>query len=188
MEFGNRLLENNSQSTQKNYDDFCAFIQDLLNSLPHGFTRSRTDLPWLSRDLKRKCAKKRRLYNRAKKSSKSRHDHHWGIYKAFADVLKKELRQAHWKHVNKILLAAEEEKNPKPFWNYVKSQSQDNVGVAPLKSEDKLHTEAADKARILSSQFKSVFTKDNDPASKNTAPSGPSYPPMEKFSITEVGV
>ena len=125
------------------------------------------------------------MYNKAKRYKQTRH---WDIYKEYAKVLKKELRQAHWQHINKILLAAEEDSNPKPFWNYIRSQNQDNIGVAPLKSKGRLHTDANDRAKILSDQFKSVFTRDLDPASKDTAPSGPSYPQMPSFNITEVGV
>ena len=153
--------------------------------VPHGFTRTRTDVPWLTRELKRKCVRKRRMYNKAKRSKQTIH---WDIYKEYAKALKKGLRQAHWQHINTILLAAEEDSNPKPFWNYIRSQNQDNIGLAPLTSKGRLHTDANDRAKILSDQFKSVFTRDLDPASKDTAPSGPSYPQMPSFNITEAGV
>ena len=153
--------------------------------VPHGFTRTRTDVPWLTRELKHKCGRKRRMYNKAKRSKQTIH---CDIYKEYAKALKKELRQAHWQHINTILLAAEEDSNPKPFWNYIQSQNQDNIEVAPLKSKGRLHTDANDRAKILSDQFKSVFIRDLDPASKDTAPSGPSYPQMPSFNITEAGV
>ena len=60
--------------------------------------------------------------------------------------------------------------------------------MAPLKSKGHLHTDANDRAKILSDQFKSAFTRDLEPASKDTAPYGPSYPQMPSFNITEVGV
>ena len=49
--------------------------------------------------------------------------------------------------------------NSKPFWKYIKAQKNDNVGVSPLKSQGKLHSEGKDKAEILINQFSSVFTK-----------------------------
>jgi len=125
------------------------------------------------------------MFNRARKSGQ---DQHWEQYKAFASDLKKQLRQAHWRHINNILLEAENNDNPKPFWNYIKSQSQDNVGVAPLKHQGRLFSSAQDRAKILSQQFKSVFTRDHDSADRHTAPLGPNYPSMAPFTITEEGV
>ena len=125
------------------------------------------------------------MYNRAKKTQKQQH---WDRYEDFAGSLKKELRQAHWQHLNKILLTAEEAKNTKPFWSYVRSQSQDNVGVSPLKLNGQLHSGAQDRANILSDLFKSVYTRDSDSATKNTKPSGHVYPTMASFNITEAGV
>ena len=134
------FLNQNQKTVQDNYTTFCDHIQSMLDSyIPHGFTKTRTDIPWLTRELKLKCGRKRRMYNKAKRSKQTRH---WDIYKEYAKVLKKELRQAHWQRINKILLAAEEDSNPKPFWNYIRSQNQDNIGVAPLKSKGRLHTDA----------------------------------------------
>ena len=41
----------------------------------------------------------------------------------------------------------------KNLWRYLKSQKQDNVGVAPLKNNSTLATDAAEKANILNHQF-----------------------------------
>ena len=186
--WADKLIEDckhQTYSVQDLYTKFCTHIKDMLNKhVPQGLTRTRSDVPWLTRDLKRMCRKKRRFYNRAKKTGQTRH---WSIYKECADKVKKDLRKAHWQHINNILLAAENDKNPKPFWNYIKSQNQDSTGVAPLKSNNQLYSGAYDRASILSKQFKSVFTKDNA-ESKNTAPYGPNYPCMSEFTITEFGV
>ncbi|RUS79398.1 hypothetical protein EGW08_012836 [Elysia chlorotica] len=71
---------------------------------------------------------------------------------------------------------------------FLDSQSQDNIGVAPLKHKGRLHTLAEDRAKILSDQFKSVYTKDHDSVDKDAAPFGPNYPAMAQFAITEAGV
>ena len=57
-----------------------------------------------------------------------------------------------------------EQGSNKPFYQYVKSQKQDNQGVSALrdKATGQLHSDPADKARLLSEQFKSVFTR-SDP-------------------------
>ena len=187
--WANSIIENSNDTNstvQDQYSIFCKHIQDMLNKhVPHGFTRTRTDVPWLTRELKQRCRLKRRLYNKAKKHKDPQQ---WAKYKQCADMVKKELRKAHWQHINKILLAAETENNPKPFWSFIKSQNQDTTGVAPLKHKNQLFSGATDRASILSNQFKSVFTKDDNSELKHTAPYGPSYPEMEPFNITQHGV
>ena len=48
--------------------------------------------------------------------------------------------------------------NTKPFWRYIKSKKQDNVGVSPLLKDGKLEVDSKPKAEILLSQFSSVFS------------------------------
>ena len=62
--------------------------------------------------------------------------------------------------MNGILKDGLEQGNNKPFYQYVKSQQQDSQGVAPLreKASGQLYSDASSKARLLSEQFKSVFT------------------------------
>ena len=68
--------------------------------------------------------------------------------------------------------------NSKPFWKYVKSRKQDNIGVAPLTEKGKLVSHSKEKAQILIKQFSSVCTRgsvDNMPEThinlKSTIPS-----------------
>ena len=53
-----------------------------------------------------------------------------------------------------------ETKDSKQFWRYIKSQQQENTGVAPLKCGGLLHSDSDIKAHILNEQFSSVFTED----------------------------
>ena len=55
-----------------------------------------------------------------------------------------------------------ENNNPKPFWKYIKSRKQDNIGVAPLKTNGQLVNDSKGKAEILMRQFKSVFTREQN--------------------------
>lgn len=41
--------------------------------------------------------------------------------------------------------------NSKPFWKYVKSRKQDNIGVSPLKSNGQLVNDSKAKADITNS-------------------------------------
>ena len=41
-------------------------------------------------------------------------------------------------YINSAILEGMEKNNTKPFWKYVKSRKQDNIGVSPQKNEDTL--------------------------------------------------
>ena len=60
-----------------------------------------------------------------------------------------------------------ENKNTKPFWKYVKSKRQDNIGVSPLKSKGHLLCDGKSKAEALVDQFSSVFTRINNTVMPN---------------------
>ena len=53
-----------------------------------------------------------------------------------------------------------EKNNTKPFWKYVKSRKQDNIGVAPRKERGHLINNSKKKAQILIKQFSSLFTRE----------------------------
>ena len=98
------------------------------------------------------------------------------------------LKQAHWKYINDILCTSLEEGNSKPFFRYVKSKREDNVGVSPLKENGTLHSTPSKKCEILAEQFRSVFTNDkNDPLSGERL-HGPSYPPIGELVVRDEGV
>ena len=77
--------------------------------------------------------------------------------------------------------------NVKPFYGYVKSQQQDSQGVSPLRERGQLFSDAPSKARILSEQFKSVFTRDN-PDVEDTRLRGPDLPDIRPLNISPQGV
>ena len=77
-----------------------------------------------------------------------------------------------------------EEKNSKKFWNYVKSRKTYNIGVQPLKSNGKLHSEDTSKAEILNNQFKSVFTTDTEDPPTLTS----NYPAIDNLYICKKGI
>jgi histone H3/H4 len=110
-------------------------------------------IPWLNRSLKRMFRRKARLHKHAKRTGNLKE------YRHFQKECKRQFRKAEWDHINNIISEGVENNNSKPFWNYMKSKKQDNIGVAPLKRSGGLTNESKEKAEILSNQFKSVFTK-----------------------------
>ncbi|WAR10781.1 hypothetical protein MAR_035857, partial [Mya arenaria] len=89
----------------------------------------------------------------------------WSRFRQYQKECKRELRMAEWDNVNKIIQEGMDKHNTKPFWNYIKSKKQDNIGVAPLKKKGNLLSDAKGKVEILIEQFQSVFTKSNVTAS-----------------------
>ena len=68
----------------------------------------------------------------------------------------------------------------------MKSQKNENTGIAPLKSEGALHSEPTKKANILNTQFQPVFTSESN---INIPHKGPSpYPVMSNITITVQGI
>ena len=63
----------------------------------------------------------------------------------------------------------------------------DNVGVAPIKSEGKLHSDPTDKANLLNQQFKSVFIQE-DTSSKKPKLDIPPFPWIDNLRIDTAGV
>ena len=129
------------------------------------------------------CRRKQRLYNKVKRSHRSRH---WDCFRAFKRDTLRALRKARWSYINNILQLSLEDNDSRPFWKYIKAQRQDNIGVTALKNKGQLHTDNRVKDEISNKQFKSVFAKEDK--SKIPRLSGPAYPPISELSIENIGV
>ena len=69
------------------------------------------------------------------------------------------MRKAVWEYINNTITQGLQTNNSKPFWKYIKSRKQDNIGVAPLKKNGSLVCDSKEKTEILLDQFQSVFTR-----------------------------
>ena len=175
-----------SKSLDENYTAIEGHLKKMLDDyVPSRYTRTRTDLPWLSPELKKECRRKQRLYNKARKTGKPED---MKKYKEAQKITQKAFKQSRWRYINGLLQTGMDEGNCKPFWTYIRSQKQDNLGVSPLKKDGQLHPDHASKCEILADQFRSVFTKDSDDPHRNTRLFGPAYPPIHDLSISVVRV
>ncbi len=183
--FQTRFLETfNSNTVNENWLALKDFINKLIEEhIPTRTTTTRYNLPWLNASIKRATNKKKRLYKKARKSGK---ESDWAKYRTCKKETLQALRRARWQYINDILVEGMEENNNKPFWRYIKSQKQENIGVAPLKSGGKLENNSVEKAELLNTQFRSVFTAED----KSFIPSmaDPQTPGIEPLSITCDGV
>ena len=78
------------------------------------------------------------------------------------------MRKAEWEYINNTITHALQTNNSKPFWKYIKSRKQDNIGVASL------------------DQFQSVFTRDGGSAPPHLDP--PQHPIISDININTAGV
>ena len=74
----------------------------------------------------------------------------------------------------------------KRFWGYIKSLRKDTTGVAPLRHDGCLVTEAGGKATILNEQYKSVFTTEDLYTIPEMGRSP--FPDMPHIDISEIGI
>ena len=156
---------NKNASISDLWDCFKSKIVSTLNqNIPSKTFKNRHSLPWINRPLKRMIRKKCRLHRQAKKTK------NWKNYRAYQKDCKRAFRRAEWDYTNKVIEEGLGNKNTKPFWKYIKSRKEENIGVSPLKSQGQLHSDSASKADILLKQFSSVFTK----------PENASMPPRSK--------
>jgi hypothetical protein len=72
--------------------------------------------------------RKQKLYNRAKRTHKTKD---WNSYNAIKKLAQKKCREAYSSYINNIICS--EEASPKLFWNYIKNKKNDRCGVAQLK-------------------------------------------------------
>ena len=90
--------------------------------------------------------------------------------------------------MNAILNKSLEHGNNKPFWKYIRARRNDNIGVAAIKNNGILYYDSKTKAELFNlSQFKSVFTMDDDTDHLPTM-SHPKYPNIENIAISIEGV
>ena len=157
------LTEYNETDIDTNWNNFKSGLSELIDKhIPSKISSTRFNLPWLNNTCKRMIRKKHKLYKKAKKTKKTKH---MEAFKKIKQETKTALKNTKNEFVNNTLHQSLENKNTKPFWNYIKKQRKDNTGIAPLKQKNvtTLATDNKQKAEILNQQFKSVFTKeDND--------------------------
>ena len=148
--------------------------------IPSKLSSSRCNLPWLNGKLHLLLKRKRRLYKKAKETN------NWTNYIFIQKTCRRSMRKAEWEYINNTITQGLQTNNSKPFWKYIKSRKQDNIGVAPLKKNGSLVCDSKEKATILLDQFQSVFTRDCGSAPPHLDP--PQHPIISDIKINTAGV
>ncbi len=156
MQLSDRITSmfNNGQNINELWLHFKDSIARSLDKhVPSKTNRNKNSLPWINSSVKRLLRRKARIYKQAKKTG------NWRNYRFIQKECKREIRRLEWTYINETITAGLNENNTKPFWKYIKSKKQENIGVSPLKEKGSLCSDSVGKANILIKQFSSVFTR-----------------------------
>ena len=110
--------------------------------------------------------KKDKLFKKQQASKRSKDI---GSYKSMKARGQTGERQAYLNYLDKILYFGDpdtEDQSGKMqrFWSFVKSLRTDNRGIAPHKVQGKVHADPVGKSDILTRQYESVYTKEDEDA------------------------
>ena len=143
---------------------------------------------WINKKIKSLMRWRDKLFRRMRKTKKEKDVRR---FKDCKKAVQKQERQSYWNYINNIIEVGDPDSDQQPkqkrFWSYIKSLRKDTTGVAPLKDNGRLFNAPRDKAEILSRQYQSVYTQE-DQDSPVPEPEGVPYPRMEDFSVTVEGV
>ena len=130
------------KSIHELWDTFMTELLKAINeNVPSKMFKTNTATPWIRGRAKRVLRRKARIYRRARKTK------NWSHYRKCQRDCKRELRKAEWAYINNTINDSLKQNNSKPFWKYVKSKKEDNIGVSPLKSGNHLVTDGKGKLK-----------------------------------------
>ena len=156
-----KFLISNTPDTSINHiwSSIKQIVDSSMKFVPTKFTSSRYSQPWVTVACKRLCRKKKRSYNRAKRTQL---ESDWDIYKILTKETRKECIHAYNKYIRDCI-CPDIRNNPKKFFSFIKSRKSDNIGVSPLRDgKCKIHICDKKKATLLNEQFVSVFSEEDD--------------------------
>ena len=178
----------NSCSTDELWCIFRDGLQEgIRRFIPHKTAKSKDNFPWITADIRKMMRKRDKLYSRQKSS---RTAENISQFKSLKHRVQREVRSAYWNYVESIIEPMDEEKpyeGMKRFWTLMKHARSDSGGIAPLRDQGQLVSDARGKAEILNRQFESVFTKDQTATQDVPSPSSP-FLTAPDIHITSEGV
>ena len=98
------------------------------------------------------------MYNRARRSNTTAI---WEKYRQLNSSVKKLCNSARWSYIKKLALDLQENDNPKPFWNFVKSKRRGTNDLISLNVDGSVLTDDSSIAESMNSYFSSVFTTED---------------------------
>ena len=132
--------------------------------------------------MKRMIRKRERLFKMARCSKRASL---WQSYKKYLNLVKIQIHLAHSNYVNDIIGSSLEVGDGKAFWNYIKLQRTESIGIPPLRVGDNVFDSNEAKADILNKHLQSVFSLE-DTSNLPQLPPRP-YPWIDQLIINIPG-
>ena len=150
-------------------------------NVPHGNLRKGSNDPWVDKDLRKLMRKRNRAFKKAKRTTKRTH---WEKYRQLRKEVKKKVKLNYVNYLRNDICNSLK-RNPKLFWNFIKSRKCDRGMIDCLNVSGRIITEDQQKADVFNEQFNQIFSNCetlSQPESNSNAPI------MEDIQCTEAEV
>ena len=178
------LTESPYRNAEENWTCFTKGLMTIIKkNVPMKTTNNRTDLPYMTKNIRRLMRQRKRKYDKAKKSGNQLDKH---AYQEMQKLIIKEMDKAYNKYISNLFEETETSRSKKQLWSFIKSRRKDHVGIQALLHKDKIVTTAEEKAEALADQYELVFTNEDTShiPDKGVSP----YPSMGDINVTTKGV
>lgn len=115
-DFGDRSLEENWSLFKK------AIFKAMESHIPTKMLKNGKDIPWMNTKIKWKIRKRKRLFNRAKKTDKAKD---WEGFRNLRNSIRREIDEAQTEYIRGILNTENLHSAPKRFWSFVAHKQRD---------------------------------------------------------------
>ena len=184
-DFKDTFLDTNPMENQieDNWNSFKKAIADAMDKfIPKKQLSSWQDVPWMTTTVKRMIRKKKRLWN---KSKRSKADKDWESFRNLRKAVKTKMKKLHDEYIGSILDNSLKER-PKKFWSYISSMKKEANGIPTLKTDKGPAINSKMKAEALNAQYQSVFTKEDTSTIPDKEES--TCPSMPDITFTKEGI
>ena len=168
------------------WDKVESFLKSSIDhSVPKKFVKKNNNLPWMNKEIRKLCTKKKMLYKRAKASKSAVAQQQ---FKDCSNKLKALIRKSHSSYTYSI--SKNFKSNPKKFWSYIASTKKcsDNLSFT---IDDVIVNDSMDIANAFNKHFSSKFDGMYDPLDlallidSPTSHGGSSFS-FDPFTVNEV--
>ena len=169
-------IDPNSQDIDINWTFFRERLTTLINNnIPRRYTKAKTHLPWITRELIRMQRRRNKSHKKAKQTGLNSD---WEKFKELRKQAIKALAKSYKDYVNNHI-GDSLKTNPKRFWSFIKANKRENIGIPTLRVNDQPIINDRDKANALNNQFSSVFTQEKHPIPQIAPSTYPNIPLLE---------
>ncbi len=169
-------------SINENWNYFKENLKTIIEKhIPCKLSRTKNNLPWITRPIIRMQRNRNRLLKKASQSNKPKH---MEAFKSFRNKTASAIRKSYLTYINEVIGKTIIE-NPKRFWSYVKRMNTKTMSIPTLVDDNEIHISDASKANALNQHFQKQFSTES--SNLPNMPVSP-YPSMPNINIGTEGI